>query len=254
MFVRSEGDDPRWFAFGFTCGILSETEVRYPVFIGHELAVVPGGERFITEDFVKFWEMFDQMFKLFGIVPIPWCGGKPVDHTSVNVNADVKFETISSATLSFDPDVVPGTTVVGAESTAVNSNCHLFPSEEPGDSVHHLPYVRDGEPFHSALNHAMPWENRVVLSEGLAVFNVCFDAVVGLVESNFKETSYCYGLWVVSFSSFAVRFPWWRQLVYRFDHRLGELGGKVAVDMVRNCWINPFLCTSHPAKKRMFPP
>jgi len=88
-----------------------------------------------------------------------------------------------------------------------------------------------------------------VLFEGFAVFVMCFNTVVGLIESYFKNTNYCDGLWVVSFSSFFVGFPWWWQLVYRFDYRLGEIDGEVAVHMVRNFWINSFLCTSHPKKK-----
>jgi hypothetical protein len=58
----------------------------------------------------------------------------------------------------------------------------------------------------------------------------------------------------MSFSSSVVGFPWWWQAANRFDHRFGELGGEVAVHMVRNCWINPFLCASHPAKNKGFPP
>ena len=68
LFVCSERDDPRWLAFRFACGILSETEVRCSVFIGYQLAVVPGGERFVTQDVAELWEVFDQMFKLLGIV------------------------------------------------------------------------------------------------------------------------------------------------------------------------------------------
>ncbi len=193
--------------------------------------------------------MFDQMFKLFGIMSIPWRGGEPVDNASVDIDTDVKFDAIFSSTVSFDPDVVPGAAVMGAKSGAVNSNCHLFSVEKPGDSVHHFADVGDRESFHPSLDHTMSWETSKMLFKGLAVFDVCFYAVVGLVESYFEETSYCDGLRVVSFSSFFVEFPWWWQLVHRFDHRLGELGGEVAVYMVRNCWIYPFLCTSHPMKK-----
>jgi hypothetical protein len=218
------------------------------------LAVVPGRECFVTEDIAEFREMFDQVFKLLGIVSIPWCGRKPVNHTGFNVDADVKFDAVFSSALSFDPDVVPDAAVVGVESTAINSDVHLFSSEKPGDSVHHLAYVGDGEFFHTALDYAMPWENRAVLSEGLAVLDVRFYAVVGLIESYLQETSYCYGLGIMSFSSFLVGFPWWWQAANRFDHRLCELGGEVAVHMVRNFWINPFLCASHPAKNKDFTP
>jgi len=172
-----------------------------------------------------------------------------VYHTSVDIDADVEFDTVFSVTVSFDSDVIPGAAVMSAESGAVNSYVHLFSSEKSGYSVHHLAYVSDGESFHASLDHAMPREYRVVLFEGFAVFDMCFNTVVGLIESDFKKTDYCDGLWVMSFSSFSVGFPWRWQLVYRFDYRLGEIGGEVAVHMVRNFWINSFLCTSHPRKK-----
>ena len=194
------------------------------------------------------------MFKLLGIVSIPWCSGEPVDHASVNVDADVEFDTVFSSALSFDSDVVPGAAVVGGKSATVNSDVHLFSAKEPGHPVHHLAYVGDGESFHTSLDHAMPWENRAVLSEGLAVFDVCFNTIVGLIESYLEETSYCYGLGIMSFSSFLVGFPWWWQAANRFDYRFGELSGEVAVHMVRNCWINSFLCASHPAKNKDFTP
>jgi len=244
--VCSERDDPRWLSFGFTRGIRSETKVRCPIFISHELTVIPGRECFVTKYVTYLREMFDQVFKLLGIVSIPWSGGEPVDHASVDIDADVEFDAISSASMSFDSDVVPGTAVVGAEPGAVYCDVHLFSSEKFGDSVHHLAYVGDGEPFHAALDHAMSWENRAVLSDGLAVFHLCFDSIVGLVESYFQDASYGDRVWVMSFSSFLVGFPGWQQLVNRFDHRFGEIGGEVAVHMVCNCWIYPFLCTSHP--------
>ena len=140
---------------------------------------------------------------------IPRCCGEPVDHTGINVDADVEFDTIFSATVSFDPDVVPCATVMCAESSAVNSNVHLFASEEPGDLVHHLVDVGDGESIHPSLDHAMPREYRAVLFEGFAVFDMCFNTIVGLIESYFKEASYCNGFWVMSFSSSVVGFPWW---------------------------------------------
>ena len=249
MFVCSERDDPGRFAFGFTPSIFSEAEVRCAVFIGHKLTVVPGGERFVAQDVAEFREVFDQVFELFGIVSIPWCGSEPVDHASVDIDTDVEFDTVLAFSMSLDPDVIPGAAVVGTESGAVNSNVHLFPSEKTGDPVHHLADVGDGEFFHAALDHTMPRETCAVLFECLAVFHMCFNTVVGLVESYFKETAYCDGLWVVSFSSVLVGFPGWWQLVHRFDHRLGEIGGEVAVHMVCNCWVYPFLCTSHPRKK-----
>jgi len=153
--------------------------------------------------------MFDQVFKLLGIMSIPWRGGKPVNHAGVDIDADVEFDAVFTFSMPFDPDVVPGATVVGGKPAAVNSDVHLFSAKEPGHPVHHLAYVGDGESFHTSLDHAMPWENRAALSEGLAVFDVCFNTIVGLIESYFEKTTDCYGLWVMSFSSFPVGFPWW---------------------------------------------
>jgi hypothetical protein len=193
--------------------------------------------------------VFDQVFKLLGIMSIPWCGGEPVDHPCVDIDADVEFDAVFAFPMPFDSDVVPGAAVVGAESSAVNSDVHFFSSEKPGDPVHHPSDVGDGESFHPALDYAMSWENWTVLSDGFAVFHVCFDTVVGLVESYFEDAAYSYDVWVVSFSPFLVGFPGWWKLVNRLDHRLGEIGGEVAVHMVRDCWIYSFLCTSHPMKK-----
>src|SRR4030043_989029 len=164
--------------------------------------------------------MFDQLFKLLGIMPIPLGSGEPVDHTSVNIDADVEFDAVFSATVSFDPNVVPGAAVMSTESGAVNSNVHTFASKKSSDTVHHLADIGDREFFHPALYHAMPREYGVMLFEGFAVFVMCFNTIVGLIESYFEETSYCDGLWVMSFSSFFVRFLWCWYLVYRFDYRL----------------------------------
>jgi hypothetical protein len=249
ILIGVERDDPSGLAFGFTSGVLSEAEVRCPVFIDDKLAIVPRGECFITKYVAELWEVFNQVFKLLGIMSIPWRGCEPVDHASVDIDADMEFDTLFSSILSFDPDVVPGAAVVGTKSGAVNCDVHLFSSEKSGDSVHHLANVGDGESFHPSLDHAMSGENWAVLFDGLAVFDVGFNAIVGLVESYFEETSYGYSLRVVTFSSFLVGFPWWWKLVNRFDHRFGEIGGEVAVHMVRNCWIYPFLCASHPRKR-----
>jgi hypothetical protein len=253
MFVWSKRDNPRWLAFGFTRSILSETEVRYAFLIGHKLTVAPRGERFVAQYVAEFREVFDQVFKFLGIVPIPWSSGEPVDHPGINVDADVEFDAILSSTLSFDPDLVPGADVVGAEPTTVNSDVHLFSSEKSGDSVHHFSYIRDWELFHTSLYHAMSWENRTVLSKSLAVFEACFYAVVGLIESNLEETTYCYGLRVMCFPSFLIGVPWWWQAVNHFYYRFGKLGSEITVHMVRNRWIYPFLCTSHPAKNKDLP-
>jgi len=156
--------------------------------------------------------------------------------------------------MPFDSDVVPGAAIVGTEAGAVNSDVHLFSSERPGDSIHHLTYVGDRESFYTLLDHAMPWKNRAMLSKGIAVFEVCFYGVVVLIESYIEKTTYCYGLRVMFFPFFLVRFPWWRQAANRFDHCFSKFGGEVAIHMVRNCWINPFMCTSHPVKNKDLSP
>jgi len=198
--------------------------------------------------------MLDEVFKLLGIMAIPWRDGEPLDHTGVDVDTDVKFDAISSFSLSFDSDVVPGAALMCAETSAVNSDVHLFSSEKPGDSVHHLSDVGDGEPFHPSLDDTVPRYLRVVLFYDLAVFHLCFDTVVGLVESYFEKTTCCDGLWIVSFPSFFVGFPWRWHAVNPFDHRLGEFDGEVAVHMVRDCWVYPFLCPSHPMQRKVLLP
>ena len=64
MFVCSERDDPGRFTFGFTSSILSKAEIRCAIFISNKLAVVPRGERFVSQDVSEFGEVFDQVFKL----------------------------------------------------------------------------------------------------------------------------------------------------------------------------------------------
>jgi hypothetical protein len=184
-------------------------EVGRPIFISNKLTVVPRGERFVSQDVSQLWEMFDQMFKLLGIMPIPWCDGEPMDHTSVDVDTDVEFDTVLAFSLSFDPDVVPGAAVMGAESSGVHCDVHLFPSKKPSDPIHHLPNVDDGESFHPSLDHTMPRHIWTAFFDSLAIFEVRLDAIVGLVESYFEETPYGDGLWVVSLSSFFVGFPGW---------------------------------------------
>jgi len=58
----------------------------------------------------------------------------------------------------------------------------------------------------------------------------------------------------VSFSSFFLVLPGWWQPMNCFDHRVSEQGGEVAVHMVRNGWVHPLFCTSHPTKNRASPP
>jgi hypothetical protein len=98
------------------------------------------------------------------------------------------------------------------------------------------------------MDDAVPGSHRACCLEGLAVFHVSFDAIVGLVQTYFKDAADHDGSWVVSFSSSFLRLPRWRQPVYCFDHRVGEQGGEVAVHMVRNGRVHPLLSTSHPEK------
>ena len=180
---------------------------------------------------------------------IPWCDGEPMDHTGVDVDTDVEFDAIPSTLMSFNADVVPGAAVLGAESSGVHCDVHLFSSEKSDDSVHHLSNVGDGKSLHPSLDHTMPRHIWTAFFDCLAIFEVCLDAIVGLVESYFEDTSYDDGLWVVSLSSFFVEFPGWWHAVNRFNHRLCEVGGEVAVHMVCNCWVYLFLCPSHPTEK-----
>lgn len=90
----------------------------------------------------------------------------------------MKFDVVSAFSMPFDPDVIPGAAVMSAKSSAVNSDVHLFSSEKPGDSVHHLSDVGDGESFHPSLDDTVPRCLRVVLFYDLAVFHLCLDTVV----------------------------------------------------------------------------
>lgn len=69
--MRSEGDDPSGLAFGDASSVCSKAEIGCAVFISDKLAVVPGEERFVTQDISEIREMFDQVFELFGIMAIP---------------------------------------------------------------------------------------------------------------------------------------------------------------------------------------
>jgi len=180
---------------------------------------------------------------------IPWSCNEPVYHTSVDIDTDVEFETVFSATMSFDPYVVPGAAVMCTKSGAVYCDVHLFSTNKPSRSVHHFTYVGDGEFFHSSLDHTVPRYLGVVLFYDIAVFHLCFNAIVCLVESCFEDASYCDIFWIMSFSSLLFGFPWWWYLLYCFDYCFGEFGGEVAVYMVCNCWVYPFLGTSHLIEK-----
>jgi hypothetical protein len=97
----------------------------------------------------------------------------------------------------------------------------------------------------------MPRHIWTAFFDSLAIFEVRLDAIVGLVEFYFEETPYGDDLWIVSFPSLFVGFPGWWYAMNRFNRRLCEVGGEVAVHMVCNCWVYPFLCPSHPMKKRI---
>jgi len=129
--------------------------------------------------------MFYEIFKFFGIMTIPWCDGKPMDHTIVNVDADVEFETVFAFSMSSDSDIVPGAAVVSTKSSAVNSDIHLFSSEKPDNPIRHLTNVGDGKSFHPSLDYTMPRHIWTALSDCIAVFEMRLDAIVGLVESYF---------------------------------------------------------------------
>jgi len=218
-FPGLEGDNICETASGSTSRVYTETEVWFSVFIGHQLAVSPGAVRRVTQDLVNIGKVFDEACELPAIVSVPSGDGEPVHHPGVHVDADVQFDAVPSAPLSGDAEVVPGAALMGAVPGAVDRDGHLPPAEEPDDQVHHLPDVFDGEAGHASMDDAVPGSHRACCLEGLTVFHVGFDAVVGLVKSYFEEASDGDGLGVVSFSSFFLGLPWWWQPVYRFDHR-----------------------------------
>ena len=218
------------------------------------MAVGPGGVRRVTQDFLQFGKVFDKACELSGVMPVPSGGGERVHHPGVHIDTDVQFDAVPSAPLSGDAEVVPGAALVGAEPGAVDRDGHFPSAEEPGDQIHCFPDVFDGEAGHAAMDDAVPGSHRACCLEGLAVFHVGLDAVIGLVKSYLEEASDGDGLWVVSFSSFFIGLPGWRQPMYCFDHRLGEQGGEVAVHIVRNGWVHPLLCASHPTKTELYLP
>jgi hypothetical protein len=110
--------------------------------------------------------------------------------------------------MSFDAKVVPDAALMRAEPGAIDRDSHLPPTKEHDDQVHHLPDVFDGESGHTAMDDTVSGNNRATGGEALAVFHVGFDAVVGLVQSYFEETSDGDGLRVVSFPSSFVGLPW----------------------------------------------
>ena len=185
---------------------------------------------------------------------VPSGGGERMYHPGVHIDADVQFDAVPSASLSCDTDVVPGAALVGAESGAVNRDGHLLFTEEPGDQVHRFPDVFDGEAGHASMDDAVPGKHWARCSDAVAVFHVGFDAVVGLIQTYLQEASDCDGSGIVSFTSSFLRLPGWWQPIYCFDYRVSEQCSKVAVHMVRNGWVHPLLCTSHPTKNRALSP
>ena len=194
--------------------------------------------------------MFNEACELSGVMSVPSGGGERMHHPSVHIYTDVQFDAIPSASLSCDTDVVPGAALVGAEPSAVDSDGHPFPAEKLDDQVHRLPYIFHRETNHPAMDDTMPWKHRAIGSDAVAVFHVSFDAVVGLIQTYLQEASDCDGSRVMSFTSSFFRLPGWRQPIYYFDYRLCEQCSKVAVYMVRNGWVHPLLCTSHPSKNK----
>jgi hypothetical protein len=112
---------------------------------------------------------------------IPSGGGERVHYPGVHINADVQFDAVASAPLSFDTEVVPGATLMRAEPSAVHRDSHVFPAEEPDDQVHDFPDVFNGESGHPTMDDAVPGEHQATEGEALTIFHVSFDAVIGLV-------------------------------------------------------------------------
>ena len=143
---------------------------------------------------------------------------------------------------------------MGAESGAVNRDGHLLFTEEPGDQVHRLADVFDGEAGHASMDDAVSGKHGAIGGDAVAVFHVGFDAIVGLIQTYFQEASDCDSSGVVSFTSSFFRLPRGRQSIYCFNYRVSEQCSKVAVHMVRNGWVHPLLCASHPTKNRVLFP
>ena len=64
---------------------------------------------------------------------VPSGGGERVHYSGVHIDADMQFDTVASAPMSFDAEVVPGAALMCAESGAVDRDGHLPPAEEPDD-------------------------------------------------------------------------------------------------------------------------
>jgi hypothetical protein len=247
-FPRLEGDDICEAAAWPTSRIHTEAEVRCSVFIGHQLAVGPGGVRRITQDRLQFGKVFDKACELPAIMSVPSGGGEPVRHPGVHIDANVQFHAVPPAPLSCYAKVVPGAALVGTESGAVDRDSHLPSAKEPGDQVHRLPDVFDGEAGHASMDDAVPGKHRARRGDAVAVFHVSFNAIIGLVQTYLQEAADRDVSGVMSFSSSFLRLPRWRQPMYCFNHRHCKQGGEVAVHMVRNGWVHPLFSTSHPEK------
>lgn len=123
--------------------------------IHYELAVFSGGVCCISDDISQFWEMLDQSVEFSCVSSFPWGDSETMDDTRVDIDADMEFDAVSSASSSFDSYLVPGASVMGAESTAVNSDVHSFPSEDAGYSVHDLTDVFDRKFVHISVYDTM---------------------------------------------------------------------------------------------------
>ena len=208
FFVFSDMHNPCRFTFCLVGCIILEAEKWYSVFIYNELIVSPRGISFITKCGSEFWKVLDQVFKFFGIVSIPGCHSKPVYDTCIDIHADMEFYAVFPLVFSFDTYVVPCAAVAGTKTCTINGNIHSFSSEKSRYSIHHFPNIFNGEFFHPTMYNTVTRDIFEVLFESLTLFQICFYTIIGLIEPNFKDATSCYFSWVMSSSSFFVRFPW----------------------------------------------
>lgn len=180
-FPGTKGDNPCKATAWSTGCIHTEAEVRYPVFVGHQLAVGSGAVRRVTQDFIQVREVFNEACELPTVMSVPSGGGERMHYSGVHIDANVQFDAVSSASLSGDAEVIPGAALMGAEPGAVDRDGHLPSAEEPDNQVHHFPDVFDGDSGHAAMDDAMSGKHWATNGEALAVFHVGFDAIVGLV-------------------------------------------------------------------------
>ena len=182
-FPGTKGNNPCEATAWPTGCVRAEAEVRYTVFVGHQLAVGAGAVRRVTQDLIHIREVFDEACELPTVMPVPSGGGERVHHPGVHIDADMQFDTVASTPMSCDAEVVPGAALMGAEPGTIDRDGHLLPAEEPDDQVHRLLDVFDRESGHPSMDDAVPGEHQAIGGKTLAVFHVSFDAVIGLVQS-----------------------------------------------------------------------